>query len=55
MAVTGHKNLSEVTLYTAAADQERLARQAMRKLERRTKRLTGERPKSPVRQTGRKV
>ena len=25
MGVTGHKNLSEVTLYTAAADQERLA------------------------------
>lgn len=28
-AVTGHKNLAEVTLYTDAADQERLARQAI--------------------------
>lgn len=37
MAVTGHKNLSEVTLYTAAADQERLAEQAMRKFEKGTK------------------
>lgn len=33
MAVTGHKNLSEVTLYTEAADQERLAREAMEKAE----------------------
>jgi integrase len=37
MAVTGHKNLSEVTLYTAAADQEKLAREAMKKFEQRTK------------------
>lgn len=51
-AVTGHKNLAEVTLYTEAADQERLAREAMRKLEGRTKRLT---PGSPVRQTGGKA
>lgn len=29
MAVTGHKNLSEVTLYTASADQERLAEEAI--------------------------
>lgn len=29
MAVTGHKNLSEVTLYTASADQERLADEAI--------------------------
>lgn len=29
MAITGHKNLSEVTLYTAAANQERLADSAM--------------------------
>jgi integrase len=29
-AVTGHKSLSEVARYTKAADQERLARQAMR-------------------------
>lgn len=31
MAVTGHANLAEVTHYTASADQERLAEQAMRK------------------------
>ncbi|WP_176695944.1 tyrosine-type recombinase/integrase [Phenylobacterium immobile] len=30
MAVTGHKNLSEVTLYTASADQRRLAKEAMK-------------------------
>lgn len=36
MAITGHANLSEVTLYTASADQERLADQAMQKLEKRT-------------------
>jgi len=29
MAITGHKTLSEVAVYTAAADQERLARSAM--------------------------
>lgn len=29
MAVTGHKNLSEVTLYTASADQTRLADEAI--------------------------
>jgi integrase len=44
MAVTGHKNLSEVTLYTASADQARLAREAIARLEKRTKRLTGSRP-----------
>lgn len=37
MAVTGHKNLSEVTLYTQAVDQERLAEQAFAKLEKGTK------------------
>lgn len=37
MAVTGHANLSEVSLYTAGADQEKLARRAMQKVERRTK------------------
>lgn len=37
MAITGHANLSEVSLYTASANQEQLARQAMKKLERRTK------------------
>lgn len=51
-AVTGHKNLAEVTLYTDAADQERLAREAMTRLEKRTKRLPSP---SPVRQSGGKV
>lgn len=37
MAVTGHKNLSEVTLYTDQADQKRLAGEAMRKAEAGTK------------------
>lgn len=45
MAVTGHKNLSEVTLYTASADQERLAEEAIE----RTKTSN---PSSPVRQNG---
>lgn len=48
MAVTGHKNLSEVTLYTDAADQERLARQAMSKVETGT---DGSNPETPVRQS----
>ena len=29
MAVTGHRTLKEVTRYTVAADQERLAREAI--------------------------
>jgi integrase len=33
MAITGHANLSEVTLYTASVDQERLADEAMEKVE----------------------
>jgi integrase len=33
MAVTGHKNLAEVTVYTQAADQQKLAAGAMRKTE----------------------
>jgi integrase len=33
MAVTGHKNLSEVTLYTAASDQVRLAEEALERLD----------------------
>lgn len=37
MAITGHRNSAEVALYTRAADQTRLAAQAMRKLETRTK------------------
>ena len=41
MAVTGHANLSEVTLYTAGADQVRLAEEAFALLETGTKRLTG--------------
>jgi integrase len=45
MAITGHKNLSEVTLYTASADQERLADQAIE----RTKTSN---PARPVRQNG---
>lgn len=45
MAVTGHKNLSEVTLYTASADQERLAAEAIE----RTKTSN---PSRPVRQNG---
>lgn len=44
MAVSGHKNLSEVTLYTAAADQERLAREAMAKTEGGTESSTPENP-----------
>ena len=31
MAVTGHKSVSEVSRYTKARDQARLAEQAMRK------------------------
>lgn len=50
MAITGHANLSEVTLYTAGADQGRLADEAMRKLEKRTKVSN---PASKVRQSGR--
>jgi len=45
MAVTGHKNLSEVTLYTASADQERLAEEAIERT--KTSNLA-----SPVRQNG---
>lgn len=37
MAVTGHKNLSEVTLYTASADQARLAAEAIARTEVSTK------------------
>lgn len=48
MAITGHANLSEVSLYTASANQEQLAREAMKKLEKRTKVSTR---RSPVRQS----
>lgn len=37
MAITGHANLSEVTLYTAAADQERLADEAIARTEMSTR------------------
>jgi len=49
MAITGHANLSEVTLYTASADQERLADEAVALTEKRTKMSN---PKRPVRQNG---
>lgn len=49
MAITGHANLSEVTVYTAAADQQRLGDEAMDKAEARTKTSN---PASPVRQNG---
>lgn len=52
MAWSGHKNLAEVTLYTDAADQKRLAEQALRKLEARTEVST---PVDPVRQNDRNV
>ncbi|MFT8354679.1 MAG: tyrosine-type recombinase/integrase [Gluconobacter japonicus] len=32
-AITGHATLSEVERYTRAADQEKLAREAMRRME----------------------
>lgn len=51
MAISGHQNLSEVTLYTQAADQKRLAEEAMQKAEKRTKVST---PKRPVRHSGAK-
>ena len=34
-AVTGHKSLNEIERYTRAADQERLAQEAVAKLRRR--------------------
>jgi site-specific recombinase XerD len=40
MAITGHKNLSEVTLYTDSANQELLADEAMAKTEKRTEAST---------------
>lgn len=44
MAITGHKNLSEVTLYTQDADQARIAEEAMDRLEGGTKVSTRRRP-----------
>lgn len=52
MALSGHKSLSEVTLYTEAADQVQLADSAMQKLEQRT---SGSNPDRPVRQSGSNV
>lgn len=52
MAWSGHKNLAEVTLYTEAADQRRLAEQALAKLEKRTK---SSNPQGSVRQRGQKL
>lgn len=49
MAITGHKNLAEVTLYTEAANQKRLAQAAIEKIAPRTEAST---PESPVRQSG---
>lgn len=48
MAVTGHQNLSEVTLYTASVDQSKLADEAIA-------RTNPSNLKSPVRQRPRKV
>jgi integrase len=48
MSISGHKNLSEVTLYTASADQERLATRAIA-------RTNPSNPEGPVRQSGRNV
>jgi integrase len=52
MAITGHRNAAEVSLYSAAADQARLAVAAMAKVEARTK--TSNDP-DPGRQKTRKV
>jgi integrase len=37
MAITGHKTVSEVSRYTKAAEQAKLAEQAMARLSKRTK------------------
>jgi integrase len=50
MAITGHENLSEVTLYTAAADQERLADEAVQKIDPGTKVSKGQGPDRQKRQ-----
>jgi integrase len=52
MAITGHKSLSEVTLYTAAANQERLAAEAVAKVEAGTKSSSAQRP---ARHSGKKT
>jgi integrase len=49
MAVTGHKSLSEVTHYTASADQEKLAGEAIDRVEAGTSAST---PENPNRLTG---
>jgi integrase len=47
-AITGHKTLAEVERYTRAADQERLARQAMR---RQSENISGKPPADDVANT----
>lgn len=47
-AITGHKTLAEVSLYTAAADQERLAEEAMKAVEESEKRTGSVKPSKPV-------
>lgn len=47
-AITGHKTLAEVSLYTAAADQERLAEEAMKAVEESEKRTGAVKPSKPV-------
>lgn len=51
MMISGHQNLAEVTLYTRAADQARLAVEAMALIEPGTEMSN---PLKPVRQNGRK-
>src|SRR5262249_11148250 len=43
-AITGHKSLSEVARYTRAADQQRLARQAMNTLRAEQEQKLSNRP-----------
>jgi integrase len=47
-AITGHKTLAEVTLYTAAVDQERLADEAMKAVEKSEKRTSTVKPRKQV-------
>ena len=51
MSITGHKTLSEVQRYTAAAEREHLAEQAIAELSERmrTKRHANFQPTDPVR------
>lgn len=47
-AITGHKTLSEVTLYTAAVDQVRLAEEAMERAVESENRTSGVKPSKQV-------